>query len=344
VSDHEGEPAIRFARTSDGLNIAFWTCGEGPVLVHMPGFPVSHIRMEWQHETSRGYYQRLSRGRSLLRYDSRGTGLSERMVSDFSIEGHLRDLEAVVEAAGIDRFALMGMAHLGPAAITYAARHPERLTHLILWFAYARASDYTRETRVEAGRSLVERDWGLYTELGGRSARELSDEDSARQYTAYLRESNTAMGTAAAFQAIAEYDVTELLPQVRCPTLVVHRRESRILSPDVARSLADAIPDSRLVFVDGTRLAPFVEDVEGLVTSVGRFLSEGLDKRSLDGLTPRELQVLRLIARGRSNREIAGDLALAERTVARHITNIYTKIGAHGKADATAYAFRHNLV
>lgn len=344
MASSSAEPTVRYARTSDGLNIAYWTLGEGPALLHMPGFPVSHLRLEWQGPACRSYYRRLASGRTLVRYDSRGTGLSERIVDDLSIEGHLRDLDAVVQKAGMERFALMGLTHLGPAAIAYAARYPERLTHLILWYTYARGSDYTRSPRVEAGRSLVERDWELYTELSGWRVGDSTDDATAREYTAFFRESNSALGTKAAFEAIRAYDASEALAQVMVPTLVMHRRGSRVLSSGVARGLAAGIPGARLAILEGGSLAPFVGDSDSVVAAIDEFLSERpVEAARQDGLTPREVQVLRLIAAGRSNREIAEALVLSERTVARHVTNIYTKAGVHSKAEATAYAFRHNL-
>ena len=336
------DPVVRYARTSDGLNIAFWTLGEGPALVHTSGFPVSHIRMEWENPACRAYFRSLARGRMLVRYDSRGTGLSERIVDDLSIHAHIRDLEAVIDKLGLERFAVMGMTHLGPAAITYAAQNPGRVSHLILWYTYARATDYTRSARVEAGRSLLEKDWELYTELGGRRAGDDTIDDAvSRAFTQYMRESNTALGTRAAFDAIGSYDATEMLEKVISPTLVLHRRGSRVLGRDVARELAARIPPARLMMLEGGSLAPFIGDVTIVVNAIEEFLAEGQD--SPDGLTPREVQVLRLIAAGRSNREIAEDLTLSERTVARHVTNIYTKVGVHSKAEATAYAFRQQL-
>jgi pimeloyl-ACP methyl ester carboxylesterase/DNA-binding CsgD family transcriptional regulator len=338
------EPAVRYARTSDGLNIAFWRLGEGPALVHMPGFPVSHLRLEWENADCQTYYRRLASGRSLIRYDCRGAGLSERIVDDLSIEGHLRDLEAVVDKAGIERFALMGLVHLGLAAISYAIRHPERVTHLILWYTYARASDYSRSPRIEAGRSLIERDWELYTELEGHRALDDLGENGAGWYTSYLRESVTPGGLKAAFEVIRKFDVSELLPQVTTPTLVLHRRLSRSQSLGVARELTSQILGARLVAVDGRSPVPFASDVDGVVSAIDEFLSKADDSRSsLGGLTPREMQVLRLIAAGNSHREIAGALVLSERTVARHVTNVYSKIGVHSKAEATAYAIRHDL-
>jgi pimeloyl-ACP methyl ester carboxylesterase len=341
MSAASDEPVIRYARTSDGINIAFWTLGEGPPLVHMPGFPVSHLRLEWQNAACRDYYRRLANGRSLVRYDCRGAGLSERIAEDLSIDAHLRDLEAVVAKAAIERFALMGLLHLSQAAITYAALNPRRVTHLILWCGYARPSDYSPSARAEAWRSIVDRDWELYTQLAGQRAAETEDRAVAGEFISYLREATSAAGMQAAFKAIQEYDVAGLLPNVACPTLVLHRRASTVITGEVSRALASGIPNSRLVVVEGASLLPFLGDANAVGSAIDGFLLER--DTSLDGLTRREVQVLRLIAAGRSNREIAEDLVLSERTVARHVTNIYGKIRAHSKAEATAYAFHHDL-
>ena len=344
MTDSVNEPTIRYARTGDGLNIAFYTLGGGPALVLMPGFPVSHLRLEWQNAACRAYLERLARGRHVVRYDCRGAGLSERITQDLSVEAHVRDLEAVADKVGIERFALMGMTHLGPSAITFAARHPARVTHLILWCTYARGSDYSRAPQVEAMRSLGQRDWELYTNLEGHRAGMAAGDDVALEYTRYWREAITAEGAKAAFEAIRAFDVEELLPQVTVPTLVLHGKGSRVLGPDVSRELVSGIPDARLLILEGASLMPFLGDVDAVVSAIEGFLAEGQGDRSrLDGLTPREVQVLRLIATGLSNREIAAELLLSERTVARHVTNIYTKIGVHSKAEATAYAFRHDL-
>jgi pimeloyl-ACP methyl ester carboxylesterase len=344
MTQSPSEPAIRYARTSDGINIAYRTLGEGPALVMMPGFPVSHLRREWEIPAWRAFDKRLATGRTLVRYDSRGTGLSERIVDDLSIEAHLRDLVAVMDKAGIERFALMGVVHLGPAAITFAAQHPERVSHLVLWYTYARASEYSTTARVEAGRSLVERDWELYTEMTGQRTGYDPADTAIPVATAYMRESNTAAGTKRAFDAIRAYDASAQLGQVTSPTLVLHRKDSRILSAGVARGLAAGIAGARLVMLEGGSMLPFVGDVDAVVTAIAEFLAEQPSSAaSRDGLTPREVQVLRLIAAGRSNREIAEDLVLSERTVARHVTNIYTKIEVHSKAEATAYAFRNDL-
>src|SRR3989304_574833 len=133
------EPRIQYAKTSDGVSIAFCAIGQGMPIVQMP-MAVSHIQAEWQQPECRRWCERLSEMRNLVRYDTRGFGLSQREVTDFSIDTMLLDLEAVVDRLGLEKFALLGFVHTGPAAISYAAQHPQRVSHLVLWCTYARGS------------------------------------------------------------------------------------------------------------------------------------------------------------------------------------------------------------
>jgi pimeloyl-ACP methyl ester carboxylesterase/DNA-binding CsgD family transcriptional regulator len=339
-----GELSIRYARSVDGVRIAYAVHGDGPALVQTPSFPVSHLEIEWRGRSYRTYWEKLAFDRKLVRYDCRGAGLSDRDAWDFSLEKTVADLEAVVDKAGLERFALFGFGHSGPTAISYAAKHPERVSHLLLWYTYARAADYVQAPRVEAGRSLIEKDWELYTELEGHRAMRGRSAQSAGGYTRFLRESATPGGLTAAFAAIRDNDITPLLPKVKAPTLVLHRKESRILSVDVARELASTIPDARLVLLEGSSIAPFLGDVDTTVAQIRSFLEERSGSEALPGgISRREADVLVLIARGKSNSDIADELGISERTVARHITNLYRKIGAHNKADATAFAYKHQL-
>ena len=150
------EPRIQYARTSDGVSIAFWTLGDGGPFVHMPWFRSSHIQVEWEIAEYRQWYEELCRNKQLVRYDGRGIGMSDRDVSDFSLDALVADLAAVVDRLELDRFALFGLLHTGPVAIAYAARHPGRVSHLILWCTYARSSDYARSSQVRATRGLME--------------------------------------------------------------------------------------------------------------------------------------------------------------------------------------------
>ena len=134
------EPRIRYATATDGVSIAFWTLGEGPPLVYMAGGPWSHIEL-WDIPECRRWYERLAQKRMLVRYDVRGTGWSERDVSDHSLDALVLDVDAVVNRLGLDRFVMFGAADAGPVAVAYAARHPEHISRLILWWSWARRPD-----------------------------------------------------------------------------------------------------------------------------------------------------------------------------------------------------------
>ena len=158
------EPRIQYAKASDGVNIAFWTLGEGMPLVHMGGLGAGHIELEWQLPECQRWYERLAAGRKLVRYDTRGTGLSDRNVEDLTLEAQVLDLQAVCDRLGLQTFALCGLMHSGPVAIAYAARCPERVSHLILWNTYAQSSEWTQQPTVQSVRALMDKDWTFYTE------------------------------------------------------------------------------------------------------------------------------------------------------------------------------------
>jgi class 3 adenylate cyclase len=299
------EPRIQYAKTSDGVSIAFWTLGEGPPLVHM-ALLFSHIQLEWQTSECRRWYERLAQNRKLVRYDYRGSGLSDRNVTHFSLDALLLDLEAVVDRLGLEKFALLGSQHTGPMAIAYAARHPERVSHSLLWCTYARAADWLRSPRLQAVRSLVGKDWAFFTEAVARFLLGWSAGEPANRYAALVRESvSPEFHREVALPAINEFDVTRLLPRVTSPTLVLHRR-GYILDMDVARDLASQIPDARLVLLEGESGAPYLGDTEAVLAAIDEFLGEAPPPADQVGEPPSGTAVI-LFA------DIADSTALTER-------------------------------
>ncbi len=356
------EPRIQYARTKDGVSIAYWTLGEGRPFVYMAGGPWNHIEL-WQVPECRRWYERLAPKRMLVRYDVRGTGLSDRNVADYSLEAQLLDVEAVVDRLGLDRFDLFGAADAGPVAIAYTARHPKHVSRLVLWCAWARTSDIT-SPRIQAWLGLIDQDWELMTDTCAHMVLGWSGGEVGRQAAESLRESVTREAAQAALAAMSRFDVTAQLPQVKSPTLVLHRRDVPWFPVDVAGSLASGIQDARLTVLEGDSTAPYLGDMEAAAIEIDEFLSKGetgkraaeqaaaLEERPKprpaqarpDSLTKREIEVLRLIASGRTNSEIAEELVLSVRTVERHIGNIYGKISARGRADATAYTLTRGLI
>jgi pimeloyl-ACP methyl ester carboxylesterase/DNA-binding CsgD family transcriptional regulator len=351
------EPRIQYAHTRDGVNIAFWTLGEGMAFLHLTpvvgqtlGTMASHG--EWEMPECRQWYERLASRWKLVRYNNRGEGLSDRIVADRLLEASVLDLEAVVDRLALERFILFGPWYGGPPAIAYAARHPQRVSHLILWCTFARGSEWQRQPQLQAVRSLLDKDWVVYTETVAHVILGWSQGEPANRYAALLRDSVTPEFVENYYAQVKDWDVSTLLPQVTAPTLVLHRRE-HTLGLDVPRALVSAIPNAQLVLLEGASTAPYLGDTEAVAAAVEAFLGEGegpqqavlprAEVRLPNPLTAREVDVLRLIASGRTNVEIAAELVLSIRTVARHISNIYAKIGARGRAEATAYAIHNGL-
>jgi class 3 adenylate cyclase len=269
------EPRIQYAKTKDGVSIAYYTLGEGMPVVWMPDYPFNHIQSEWEWPEYRGWYERLAQKRMVVCYDGRGSGLSDRDVTDFSLDGLVLDLEAVIDCLALQRFVALGSMDSGPAAIAYAARHPERVSHLILWCTYARASDQLEAPEVPGHFALIDKDWELFTHTLAHSAVGWSGGEVASRLAELLREATTPEVVRAAWRATREFDVTALLPQVQSPTLVLYRRDVRVLTVDIARGLASRIPDARLALLEGASLLPQQGDMEAVATAIDEFLGEG---------------------------------------------------------------------
>jgi class 3 adenylate cyclase len=327
------EPRIQYAQTADGVSIAFWTLGEGMPLVHMP-LLYSHIQLEWQLPECRRWYERLAQKRKLVRFDTRGFGLSQREVPDLSLDSAVLDVEAVVDRLGLERFALLGLIHSGPVAIAYAARHPQRVSHLVLWDAYTRASDFSPSSAVQAVRALMDKDWTFYTETAAHALLGWSAGEEARRYAALIRESITREALPAVIGAISEWDVTPLLPQVTSPTLVLHRRRY-LLDVGVARGLASRIPDARLALLEGESGAPYLEDMEGVASAIEEFLGEG--EEAAAGAEPPEAGAFRTVL----FTDVEGSTALTQRlgdAKAREVLRAHERIvrealKAHGGSE-----------
>jgi class 3 adenylate cyclase len=267
------EPRIQYAQTADGVSIAFWALGEGPAFVEMPTMPVSHIQLEWQIPEWRRWYAALARRRTVVRYDCRGAGLSDRDVTDFSLDAQVLDLEAVVDRLRLEPFALLGPIHAGPAAIAYAARHPDRVSHLILWHSWAQTRDGA-SPQLRALAQLRATDWMVYSEAVAHTLLGWSEGEPAHRYAALLRESIAQETMKVALGVIGEFDATAMLPQVKAPTLVLHRRQLSWLGVDIARGLASRIPDARLALLEGESGAIFLGDTAAVLTAINQFLGD----------------------------------------------------------------------
>ena len=261
-------PSIQYLKTEDGVNIAYWTLGEGEPLIEMPPLNVSDIQQEWHIPPLRRLYERLAERRMLIRYDGRGTGLSQRGLITFSLDDAIRDLEAVADQLSLERFALWGVTSSGPAAIAYTIRHPERVTHLLLWCTTVSFSDL--EPGVQALLEVGDKDLSL----GAAALAPMLTDEEGERLAELMRESVTQEDDRVITTAFSDMDVTTLLPQVASPTLVLHRRE--LIFPDtaVAMKIASSIPDARLALLEGASIFMAEGDLEAALTAVYDFLGE----------------------------------------------------------------------
>jgi len=281
------EPRIQYATTPDGVSIAYWDLGDGPIFLNPPpASPWSHAQMEWQIPDWRHWYEHLTRHLRVIRYDNRGSGLSDRDVDGWSLDTNVVDLEAVADAAGAERFALFGMYYSACAAIQYAALHPERVSHLILWCGFARADDAQAATN-DAMRALLDVDWTLFTETLAHSVFGWSQGEPAHAVAEYMRASTSPDLVRRAWGAQEALDLTPLLAQIQAPTLVMHRRQFPFVKLETARDLVARIPDARLAIFEGDSLSPYLDDMEDIISNIFDFVGVDRDGGSRARIAPR---------------------------------------------------------
>jgi pimeloyl-ACP methyl ester carboxylesterase len=263
-------PPVAYVATADGVRIAWMACGHGRPLVSMPPIPFRHLQLEWEAPDDRRWLERMAARHMLVQYDPRGMGLSQRDVVAYSLDALLLDLDAVV-ASLAEPVAFFAAVNTGPLAIAYAARHPERVSHLVLWCTSPRAGE-AMGPYLEALVGLVAQDWDLATETVAHVLRGWSAGDTARKLATLLRAAAGPDTVRALYSIVPTIDVADLLPAVRTPTLVLHRRELTWLPLACATEIASRIPGARLVVLEGTSMAPWAGDMEALARTVDEFL------------------------------------------------------------------------
>ncbi len=344
---------VRFCESFDGTRLAFATTGEGPPLVRSPHW-LTHLDYEWQSPIWRPWIEALSRGRLLLRMDERGCGLSDRDAANISLEAWVRDLEAVVDAAGLERFALFGHSQGGAIAVEYAVRHPERVTHLVLLGAYARGR-LKREispnhfAELEALRKLVEVGWGrndpAYRQLFSMGFIPGGTLEQLNSMSELQRTSATAGVAARILGAMFEIDVTASAPRVTCPTLVLHAKGDHRVPFEEGRLFASLIPGARLVTLETENhiLLSHEPEFRRFFEELDAFLPRAAGSGAFAELTPREAEVLEHIARGLDNAQIAAHLGISGKTVRNNITRIFDKLAVENRSQAIVLARDHGF-
>jgi pimeloyl-ACP methyl ester carboxylesterase/DNA-binding winged helix-turn-helix (wHTH) protein len=254
---------VRFCRSADGVNLAVATCGDGFPVVRT-GTWLTHIQRDWESPVWAPFFQRLAARFCLVRYDPRGCGLSDRQAPDISFDGFVRDLEAVVDALRLERFALFGTSQGAAVSIAYAARHPDRVTHLILSGGFAlgwrRRGSAAEIATLEALLTLIEQGWGHHNPAFRQvfTARLWPDAtlEQIRSFDELQRLSASPENAARVQRAVGEIDVTALLPLIKAPTLVLHSRGDATVPRELGLMLAHAIPNARFVELESNNHFP----------------------------------------------------------------------------------------
>ena len=358
MSSGEAVQDIRFARSADGVGIAYAVHGSGPPLL-VDACWLSHLQFDWQSPVWRHFLVDLGRIATVIRYDERGHGLSDRGVTDHSLEARVADLEAVADDAGFERFALMGMAQGGPVAIEYAARHPERLTRLIFYGSFAGGQLPTTPEEIElyaAVGSLIRVGWARSTSEFRRVFSSMMIPGGTEEQMRWIDDlQRMAVDAETALLARAHRDTadsTARMAELDLPTLVLHSVGDRLQDFAHSRTLAAGIRGARLVALPSDNHIVLADEPAWPVflREVTQFLAadqtaappaetaEVADVAAL--LSPRELDILRLAARGCDNDAIAAELVLSVRTVERHLQNIYAKLGLQGRSARAAAVAR----
>ncbi len=245
------EPRIQYAKTSDGVSIAYCVAGEGRTVVRVPTIPWSHVQREWETFNNFLPLKPLVGSCRIVWYDARGCGLSDRHIIDFTLDSMVRDLSAVTDKLGGESVALCGVWDGAPVAIAYAAAHPERVSSLILIEAYSKGADYLETPAGQVELGIRDKDWVLYTEMLARIVWGFGDPILGAKVAEYMRACATPEALRAAYDAINyTWDVTELLPLVTAPTLVLHSETNPWLPVTVGQRVAASVADSRFALLD----------------------------------------------------------------------------------------------
>ncbi len=339
-------PVIQYAESSDRLTLAYSVVGSGPLLVMCDG-PFQPLRGGWESTAASKLIQRFR----VVRLDHRGTGVSDREAIPTRLDEQVVDLEAVVAAVTDQPVALLGYSHGGHAALTFAARHPERVTHLIVYgspgpYQTERSAEQIKYDRMfddllwqgfERKNLLAQRTFAMAfvptapIETIDRVAASLVEHMSTEAVLAYNNASRSST-------------VEDVLPAIVTPTLVCHRPGDPLEFVEGGQQIASLIRGARFQALAGSDhlLRQGQPELEEFARCVTEFVLGTAADRP-DGLTDRELEVLRLVASGKRNVQIAETLVISPATVTRHVSNILNKTVLSNRTELARYAMRHDL-
>jgi len=339
-------------RTGDGVRLAWAEAGRGPVLVKAANW-LTHLDYDWESPVWRHWIRFFTEHFRFVRYDERGCGMTDWDVGDLSVGRWVEDLEAVVEAADVrEPFALLGISQGAAACIAYAVKHPERVSHLVLYGGYARGAsrrgDNEKERLYRALIEMVRLGWGkdnpAFRQVFTSRFIPGGTDEQIGWFNELCRKTTSPEIAARLLESRATVEVMNLLGDVRAPTLVLHSRDDDVVSITEGRVLAAGIPGAQFVELDSKNHVLLENEpawerfCDEVLEFVGLKGSPKDENHAFASLSRREREVLTLIVEGLSNAQMALRLGISEKTVRNHVSNLYDKLGVWTRAQAMVFA------
>ncbi len=332
MEQHLGQAGLE-----DGTVVRYAVAGTGPVAIFVPGW-VSHLELGWALPAERRFYEGLATGRTLVRYDRPGCGLSGTTDRTDVFELELEVLRAVATAVGTDRFDLIGASFGAPLAVRWAAREAATVSRLVLYGGWVAGGAVAAPGIREHVLGLVEQHWGFASDVLTDIFAPDADAGFRALFSRYQRESASAAVARRLLVACYEVDVTADLDRIAAPTAVIHRQDDRAVPLREGERLAAGIDGATLTVLPGRTHVPFVGDAHALLNAMRRGLGlPPLDPAAGPALTPRQREVARLVAQGWSNRQIAAELVITERSAESHVERIRARLGFRSRAQIAAW-------
>lgn len=325
---------IQFCRAPDGYHLAHTVFGRGPYLIMPPGW-VSHLELLWAAHPVRAFFEKLARHHTMVLYDKHGCGLSDRDRDDFTLEKEKRDLNALMDHLGLERFDLLGISCGGAICIAYAIEHPDRIGHLLLYGSFSCGEGLTGGDIRDSMTALVKAHWGM----GSRLLADLfiPDAGSAEQkwLNHFQRQAATSAMAANLLEATFFLDVRRHLVNIRTPTLVIHRKGDRVITYREGREVAALIPGARLVTLEGIHHFPWDGDTDQILAIIHEYFGDVPNTGRREAKPPerkfqRKLAALLSADVKGYSRLMGNDEAATVKTIIAYRELIFDLIGSEG--------------
>jgi pimeloyl-ACP methyl ester carboxylesterase/DNA-binding CsgD family transcriptional regulator len=341
---------IRYLRTDDGVQLAWADVGTGPVLIKAANW-LTHLEYDWDSPVWRHWIRFCAAQFRFVRYDERGCGMTDWHVGDLSFDRWVTDLEAVIEAAGAPRFVLLGISQGAATCVAYAAKHPERVSHLVVYGGYVRGAAVRTPREAREFKAIVELarlGWGrehpAFRDVFTSRFMPNGTEEQIQWFSELCRKTTSPKIAGELLERRSGVDATGMLNRVKAPTLVLHARNDAVVPLAEGRLIASGIPSAQFVELDSQNhiLLEHEPAWERFRVAVGEFIgipgAADAEDPAFGSLSQRERTILTLLTEGLSNASIAARLSLSEKTVRNHISNVFDKLGVWSRAEAIVFA------